>query len=84
MEVEDSPEFEEAADGYEEYVVEQSALLEERTEAFTDAVIAGDVEEAKRALRADARAVGADRADSGRARGLRPEHRRQRGRRAGR
>ncbi len=36
------------------------------------------------ALRADAGAVGEDRAHSGRARGLRPEHRRQRGRRAGR
>ncbi len=33
---------------YEEYVVEQVALLEERTEGFTDAVISGDVEEAKR------------------------------------
>ena len=43
-----SPELEEAADGYEEYVVEQVALLEERTEKFTDAVISGDVDEAKR------------------------------------
>jgi len=43
-----SPELEEAADGYEEYVVEQVALLEERTEVFTDAVISGDVDEAKR------------------------------------
>ena len=43
-----SPELAEAAEGYEEYVVEQVALLEERTEAFTDAVLAGDVEEAKR------------------------------------
>jgi len=43
-----SPELAEAADGYEEYVVEQVALLEERTEGFTDAVISGDVEEAKR------------------------------------
>ncbi|HEV2745242.1 MAG TPA: iron uptake system protein EfeO [Rubrobacter sp.] len=42
-----SPELEEAADGYEEYVVEQVALLEERTEVFTDAVISGDVDEAK-------------------------------------
>ena len=37
-----------AADEYEEYVVEQTALLEERTEGFTAAVLAGDVEEAKR------------------------------------
>ncbi len=43
-----SPELSEAADGYEEYVVEQVALLEERTEGFTDAVISGDVDEAKR------------------------------------
>ena len=43
-----SPELAAAADGYEEYVVEQVALLEERTEAFTDAVISGDVDEAKR------------------------------------
>ena len=43
-----SPELAEAADGYEEYVVEQVALLEERTEAFTDAVISGDIDEAKR------------------------------------
>ncbi len=43
-----SPELAEAADGYEEYVVEQVSLLEDRTEDFTDAVISGDVEEAKR------------------------------------
>jgi len=43
-----SPELDEAAEGYEEYVVEQVALLEERTEGFTDAVISGDVDEAKR------------------------------------
>ena len=43
-----SPELKEAADGYEEYVVEQVALLEERTEVFTDAVISGEVDEAKR------------------------------------
>jgi iron uptake system component EfeO len=43
-----SPELAEAADGYEEYVVEQVALLEERTEGFTEAVISGDVAEAKR------------------------------------
>ena len=43
-----SPELAEAADGYEEYVVEQVTLLEERTERFTDAVISGDVDEAKR------------------------------------
>ena len=43
-----SPELAAAADGYEEYVVEQVTLLEERTERFTDAVISGDVDEAKR------------------------------------
>ena len=43
-----SPELAAAAEGYEEYVVEQVALLEERTEGFTDAVISGDVKEAKR------------------------------------
>ena len=43
-----SPELGAAADEYEEYVVEQTALLEERTEGFTAAVLAGDVEEAKR------------------------------------
>jgi iron uptake system component EfeO len=43
-----SPELAEAADGYEEYVVGQVALLEGRTERFTEAVISGDVEEAKR------------------------------------
>jgi len=43
-----SPELSEAADGYEEYVVEQVALLEERTEGFTDAVISGDLDKAKR------------------------------------
>jgi iron uptake system component EfeO len=37
-----------AADGYEHYVVEQVGLLEERTEVFTDAVISGDLDEAKR------------------------------------
>ena len=42
------PELGAAADEYEEYVVEQTALLERRTGAFTDAVLAGDVEEAKR------------------------------------
>jgi hypothetical protein len=42
-----SPELAAAADGYEEYVVEQVTLLEERTEGFTDAVISGDVDEAK-------------------------------------
>ena len=41
------PELAAAADGYEEYVVEQVTLLEERTEGFTDAVISGDVDEAK-------------------------------------
>lgn len=43
-----SPELEEGAERYKQYVVEQSALLTERTEAFTEAVIAGDVEEAKK------------------------------------
>jgi iron uptake system component EfeO len=43
-----SPELSEATDGYEEYVVEQVALLEKRTEGFTHAVISGDLEEAKR------------------------------------
>jgi iron uptake system component EfeO len=43
-----SPELAAAADGYEEYVVEQVTLLEERTERFTDSVISGDVDEAKR------------------------------------
>ena len=38
----------EAADEYEEYVVEQVGLLEERTKGFTDAVLAGDVEKAKK------------------------------------
>lgn len=47
VEVGGSPESEEAADGYEEYVVAQTALLEERTREFTDAVISGDVERAK-------------------------------------
>ena len=42
-----SPELDEAADEYEEYVVEQTALLAGLTEKFTDAVIAGDVERAK-------------------------------------
>ena len=42
-----SPELAAAADGYEEYVVEQVTLLEERTEGFTDAVISGDLDEAK-------------------------------------
>ena len=48
VEVGGSPELEEAADGYEEYVVAQTALLEERTREFTGAVISGDVERAKR------------------------------------
>ncbi len=48
VEVGGSAELAAAADGYEEYVVEQVALLEERTEKFTDAVISGDVDEAKR------------------------------------
>jgi iron uptake system component EfeO len=42
-----SPELEEAADEYEGYVAEQTALLANLTEGFTDAVVAGDVERAK-------------------------------------
>lgn len=49
-----SPELAEAADAYEEYVIGQIDLFEERTEGFTGAVIAGDVEKAK-ALYAPAR-----------------------------
>ncbi len=45
--IEDSPELREGADRYEAYVVAQSALLVDRTEPFTEAVIAGDVEKAK-------------------------------------
>lgn len=40
--------LEEAADEYEKYVEEQVHLLEDRTKGFTDAVISGEVEEAKR------------------------------------
>ena len=40
-------ELEAAADEYEEYVVEQTVLLADLTEGFTDAVIAGDVDRAK-------------------------------------
>ena len=54
VEVGGSLELAEAAEGYEEYVVEQTALLEDRTRGFTDAVISGDVEKAK-ALYAPAR-----------------------------
>ena len=43
-----SPELGAAADEYEEYVVEQTALLEKSTKGFTGAVLAGDVEKAKR------------------------------------
>ena len=43
-----APELAEAAAEYEEYVVEQVGLLEERTKGFTDAVLAGEVEEAKK------------------------------------
>ena len=46
-----SPELAAAEDGYDEYVVEQATLLEEWTEGFTDAVISGDVDEAKRLFR---------------------------------
>ena len=42
-----SPELEEATDAYEEYVAGELVLLEERTEPFVDAVLAGDVERAK-------------------------------------
>jgi iron uptake system component EfeO len=42
-----SPELGEAADEYEGYVAEQTALLANLTEGFTDAVEAGDVERAK-------------------------------------
>jgi iron uptake system component EfeO len=44
----DNPELESGTKRYEEFVVEQTDLLVERTEGFTDAVLAGDVEEAKR------------------------------------
>ncbi len=54
VEVGGSPELAEAAEGYEEYVVEQAALLEKRTRGFTDAVISGEVAKAK-ALYAPAR-----------------------------
>lgn len=47
-EVGGTPGLAEATDEYEEYVVGQVGLLEERTEEFTGAVLAGDVEEAKR------------------------------------
>jgi iron uptake system component EfeO len=40
--------LEEAADEYDAYVVEQTALLAELTEEFANAVIAGDVEQAKK------------------------------------
>lgn len=46
--VADNPELEAGTKRYEEFVVEQTNLLVERTEGFTDAVLAGDVEEAKR------------------------------------
>lgn len=36
-----------AANDYERYVVEQVALLEERTQSFAESVVAGDVERAK-------------------------------------
>ena len=42
-----NPELEEATDAYEEYVAEQIVLLEERTEPFVDAVLAGKVGRAK-------------------------------------
>lgn len=43
-----TPELAAAADEYEQYVEEQVYLLEDRTREFTDAVLAGDVAEAKR------------------------------------
>ena len=42
-----TPGLEEAADGYEEYVAGQIVLLEEETEPFVEAVLAGEVEKAK-------------------------------------
>jgi len=47
VEVGGSPDLDEAADAYEEYVAEQIVLLEDRTEPFVDAVLAGKVEQAK-------------------------------------
>ena len=46
-EIGSSAALEEAADAYENYVVEQISLLEERTVGFTDAVLAGNVDQAK-------------------------------------
>lgn len=46
-EIGSSAALEEAAGAYENYVVEQISLLEKRTEGFVDAVLAGDVDEAK-------------------------------------
>lgn len=43
----DDPRLKAGTERYEDYVVEQSDLLAKRTQRFTDAVIAGDVEEAK-------------------------------------
>jgi iron uptake system component EfeO len=42
-----TPGLEEAADRYEEYVAGQIVLLEEETEPFVEAVLAGEVEKAK-------------------------------------
>lgn len=47
VEVGATPGLEEAADAYEEYVAGQIVLLEEETEPFVEAVLAGEVEEAK-------------------------------------
>ena len=44
----DSPELKEGTERYEKYVTQQAGLLVERTQKFTDAVEAGNVEEAKR------------------------------------
>ncbi|MGI8909318.1 MAG: iron uptake system protein EfeO [Rubrobacteraceae bacterium] len=42
-----NPDLAEAADAYEEYVAGEIVLLEDRTEPFVDAVLAGEVERAK-------------------------------------
>jgi len=44
----DSPELKEGTERYEKYVAQQTELLVERAQKFTDAVEAGNVEEAKR------------------------------------
>ena len=47
MSIGGGPELAEATEAYEEYVVEQVGLLEEETEPFVDAVLAGEVDRAK-------------------------------------